>query len=145
MNNYKTMPVYEVPNQQNKENVDRAMKNSHVGNTGTIDAKYAAAEREFKQGNKEAGERYIKEGRAEAERAHKEIGKAASEYDKKYEECYNKYKETGQIEDLKESQKYEKMRDDIMSRHEKIDKSQEAHEKNMEAKRSQTENVSKSR
>ena len=86
--------VYEYKNQKNKENIENAMSsNSRVPEEkAKMSTSYAAAEREYKNGNIKEGDRLCSEGKNAAEQAKKEIrndaGKKSSEYMKKYEEEY---------------------------------------------------------
>ncbi len=75
-NNYTTSSVYEYPNQQNRENVDKATSLYHSEEESKMSAAYKNAEEEYKKGNIKAGDAKVEEGRAAA-------NKAATEYYRK--------------------------------------------------------------
>ena len=89
---YKAMPVYEYQNNQNRQNVDRAMKeadNSPVKTSG-FEVKYAAAAGKFDAKENAEGQKLLQEAREEAKKVKDNVCK---DYDNKKSELETKYKE----------------------------------------------------
>ena len=124
MSYYKATSVEEMPNQKNRENVEQAMtSNSRLSEEkAKMQASYASAECEYKNGNIKEGDAKLDEGRAAAVQAHKELDKEAQ---KKYNEYSEKYEEAYKNSDMSVANEYLKKRDDVLSKaaaeHQKID------------------------
>ena len=144
---YNARPVYDMPNQKNKENAEKAMSSTsrEPEYTAKMSVSYAAAEREYKCGNIQEGDKFCKEGKEAAEQAKKEVGKEAmkkyDEYDKKASEEYSK-KEP----DMQKVKEYQKKCEEVLKdAQKKMNEIDESRAKAEEQAKSQKEIVSRNR
>lgn len=122
-NSIPVIPVNETANQKNRENLDKAMKNTGGSQyTAKMSVSYAEAAREYKNGNVKGGDAKLNEGRKVAEGRLKELSKEKKEAWKNYCDYYEKsdkaYKEG---KDIEAAEKYSKKADDEASKLKRIE------------------------
>ena len=90
LKDYKAMPVNEYQNNQNRQNVDRAMKEgaNSSAKTGKMEGLYSSAEKEYRDGHTKEGDEKVKAARAEAQKVKENI---RGDYNSKKSEINKNY------------------------------------------------------